>query len=123
MLTKLLALWIVILAASPFTEPFSTFKVSELTGKGNTAAHRRSTADLACAMTLDGTATTEFPNNPPIEVRPIVGMDAHVRVVLTIALGADPAASTDSGRAVALEWDRHQALEISQTRPLAVLRL
>ena len=123
MLTKLLALWIVVLAVSPFTEPFSTFRLGDLTGKSHTTAQKRSPADLVCATALDGVPTPELPSNPPIEVRPMVSVDVHVRVLLTASLGADPVASDDDGRPTPLDWDRHRALQPPSTHSLAVLRI
>ena len=122
MMTKLLALWIVALAVSPFTEPFSTFKFGDLTSKGNAAAHRRSATGLVCAMAFDATETTEFPDNPPIDVRPMVSVDTDVRVSLALPLAGGPIVF-DHGSMRPRDRDPLQGLQIPLAGRLAVLRL
>ena len=46
MLAKVFALWIVVLVVTPFTEPFSTFKVGEFRG----VVTRRSPSELVLSL-------------------------------------------------------------------------
>jgi hypothetical protein len=65
MLAKIVALALLILAASPLTQPFSTVTLGDLPGA---PAQRRSADDHAAVGDVGAAA---FPDNPPVDVRPL----------------------------------------------------
>ena len=68
MLTRLLAIWIVLLAASPFTQPFSTVTPGWLFGDA-----------------VDNVALDAVPSNPPVELRPAT--QSHRDTLVTAPCG------------------------------------
>lgn len=121
MLSKLLALWIIVLAVSPFTEPFATCKIGGSIGTGNMLTHRRTSSDPVCGATLHG-QQTKLPNNPPVDARSIVNVHARVRILIT-TFAVETISLHEVRRTTPLNWARHQGPPALLARPLAVLRL
>src|SRR5262245_3827299 len=66
MLTKIVAVWIVLLAASPYTQPFTTIHFDW--------SHRESARDHVVlssprSVSLSGVELDAVPTNPPVEVQ------------------------------------------------------
>jgi hypothetical protein len=124
MLPKSLAIAIVMLAVSPFTQPFSTIKFGE--GPGS-PRHQRSRSEAPfedISSAIQDTGATDFPNNPPVDLRPIAGSEGHARLTLAVSPGLENITSAgETNTGTFLGPDRNQKLRSALTCPHAVLRL
>jgi hypothetical protein len=118
MLAKVVALSLVVLAVSLFTQPFSTIKVGELRGN---PSHTRSPSGDVRSLAIEHTGAADFPSNAPVAVGPIIGSQRHVRLIKAVHPGSDSVVST--GEAHGMLRDPHQNLQNPSTGSLAVLRL
>jgi len=118
MLAKVFALWIVVLVVTPFTEPFSTFKVGELRG----VVTRRSPSEFVLSLALDDVAAPNLPCTTPVEVRPIAGVDVGVRSML-VARDAESPFTENTSRPPWFDRGPHQRPQEPLTRTSSVLRL
>jgi len=116
-LSRLLAIWIVVLAASPFTQPFSTVTFDWLYGDSDQThttlpPHRSSTVGT---VQLD-----PIPNNPPVEVRQLTSQSHRHTSLALSGLPVENASNAVPGWLCLVE-----AVERESTLacPFAVLRL
>jgi hypothetical protein len=88
MLAKLLALWITLLAASPFTQPFSTVRLEWLCGSSHSMLPPGQARSAAAVRDGERAAT---PTNPPVEVRQD---SSHSHRDSSLAASSPPGADT-----------------------------
>jgi hypothetical protein len=125
MLAKVFAVVLLTLAASPLTQPFSTFSLGEL--MDGALAQRRSTDTVTATAAVHVASDTSFPDNLPVDVRPLERHDRRARVAFTPCVSVDT--WTTAALAAAPAGSRHhqppqpQFPQSARMGAYAVLRL
>ena len=117
MLSRLIAVWIIVLAASPFTQPFSTVTFDWLYGDSD---RTHTTLPPHRSSSVGTVQLNHVPSNPPVEVRQHTSQShRHVSLALS-GLPVENASNVVPG------WHRLVDAAERESRvacPFAVLRL
>ena len=118
MLAKLIASWLVVLAALPFTAPFSTFTLGDVLG---TRPSKRSLSDVVASFPAAEADAADLATNPTTkDVRPVAASHGETRLMPVVLPGALAVISSFGRNRRLIPPD--QAHENTVPRPLTVLR-